>query len=225
MNDEVQSLRHPWVLGPLAHRWHADVCVSMPRELGLHAALVRGLPGDEGLWLGVPLSSTGLVLQGHDPDFCTCPVWVPIQAPPPACSLYDTRPVHLAAPQCPRLHNGDNDTLRLPGWCMRTCCPRRVFPLGHTHRMTLPSLQSLAGTRAREDAERGGGALVAQGVKELTWSLRTQAQCLAWLSRWRIGWPKKEKSMWRGKRLAFGQQRRPGPDCLETSCSLPRGGG
>lgn len=186
MNDEVQSLRHPWVLGPLAHRWHADVCVCTPRELGLHAALVRGLPGDEGLWLGVPLSSTGLVLQGHDPDFSTCPVWVPIQAPPPACSLYDTRPVHLAAPQYPRLHNGDNDTLRLPGWCMRTCCPRRVFPLGHTHRMTLPSLQSLAGTRAREAAERGGDALVAQGVKELTWSLRTQAQCLAWLSRWRI---------------------------------------
>jgi len=33
----------------------------------------------------------------------------------------------------------------------------------------------------------------------------------------RRGWPKKEKSMWRGKRLAFGQQRRPGPDCLKRA--------
>lgn len=85
MNDEVQSLRHPWVLGPLAHRWHADVCVSTPRELGLHAALVRGLPGTKGCGWGYPSAPQALCCKGM------------IQTFPPVRSGFPSKLHHLLA--------------------------------------------------------------------------------------------------------------------------------
>ena len=73
----------------------------MPREIGLKVPLFRGLPGDEVLWLMVPLSSKGLVLQRQDPEFSTYQFSVPIQAPPPASLVYDIKHVHHAEPQYP----------------------------------------------------------------------------------------------------------------------------
>ena len=73
----------------------------MPMELGLQVALVRGHPGDEGLWLGVPLSSKGLASQWQDPDISTCQVGVPIKAPPPASLMYDLMHVHMTDPSIP----------------------------------------------------------------------------------------------------------------------------
>ena len=86
-------------------------------ELALQLALVRGHAGDEGLWLGVPLSSKGLAWQWQDPDFSTSQVWGPIQAPPPASLMDDIMHGQLAEPHYPCLHKGDSNTLSLPGAC------------------------------------------------------------------------------------------------------------
>ena len=89
-------------------------------ELGLQVALVRGHPGDEGLWLGVPLSSNGLARQWQDPDISTCQGSVQIQAPPPAPLMYHITHVHLADPQYFHVENQDSNTLCFLGACMRT---------------------------------------------------------------------------------------------------------
>ena len=89
-------------------------------ELGLQVALVRGHAGDEGLWLGVPLSSKGLAWQWQDPDVSTSQVCIPIQAPPPAPLMYDIAHVHLADPQYLCVDSRDSHTLSLTGACMRT---------------------------------------------------------------------------------------------------------
>ena len=88
--------------------------VSILMELGLQVALVRGHPGDEGLWLGVPIISKSLALQWQDPDVSTCQVCLPIQAPLPASLMYDITHVHIAEPQYPCLHNGGSHTLSFP---------------------------------------------------------------------------------------------------------------
>ena len=89
-------------------------------ELGLQVVLVREHPGDEGLLLGVTLSSN--VLEGQWPvsDFSTYQVWVPNQTPSPVSFTYDIMNLDLAEPPYHGLSNGDSNTLSLPGASMRT---------------------------------------------------------------------------------------------------------
>jgi len=68
----------------------------MLMEHGFQVALVRGHPVDEGLWLGLSLSSH--VLEGQWPvsDVSTGQVWVPIQTPPPGSFMWDIMHFDLA---------------------------------------------------------------------------------------------------------------------------------
>ena len=144
MNYKAQSWKHPWVLGNMANCWQANLC-----GYANGAWTPGGLSQGWRAVAGVSLNSKCLVLQWKDQYFSTCQVLVPILSSPPASLLYDIRHVHLAEPQHPFLQNGDNNTLSLPGVCMRTFFAIRVFTLRLTHWKTLPSLQSLAVTRKR----------------------------------------------------------------------------
>ena len=92
----------------------------MLMEHGFQVALVRGHPVDEGLWLGLSLSSH--VLEGQWPvsDVSTGQDWVLRKHPPPDASKHDILNFDLAEPPYHCLHNGDRNTLSLPGACMST---------------------------------------------------------------------------------------------------------
>ena len=91
----------------------------MLMEHGFQVALVRGHPVDEGLWLGLSLSSH--VLEGQWPvsDVSTGQVWVPLQTPPPGSFMWDIMHFDLAELPYHGLHTGDRNTLHLPGAGMR----------------------------------------------------------------------------------------------------------
>ena len=75
---------------------------------------------DEGLWLGLSLSSTVLEWQWPVSDVSTCQFCVPIENPPPAALMWDIMHFDLTELSYHGLHNGDSITLSLQGACMRT---------------------------------------------------------------------------------------------------------
>lgn len=86
MNDEVQSLRHPWVLGPLAHRWHADVCVCVRRgSLDSTRPWSEDSRGTKGCGWGYPSAAQALCCKGM------------IQTFPPVRSGFPSKLHHLLA--------------------------------------------------------------------------------------------------------------------------------
>ena len=94
--------------------------VYMLMVLGFLVALDRGHPEDEGLCLGLTLSSKGLAWQWQDAEVSICQVWVPIQIPIPGSLMCDIIHFNLAEPLYHCLHNEDSNILTLPGAVMRT---------------------------------------------------------------------------------------------------------
>ena len=92
----------------------------MQMELGFQGAWVRGHPADEGLRLGVTLSSDVCEWQWPVSDVSTGQDWVLRKHPPPDASKHDILNFDLAEPPYHCLHNGDRNTLSLPGACMIT---------------------------------------------------------------------------------------------------------